>query len=154
MPRKMKVDDNPFPGNQNMVDARLLKGKTKVLTIAKSRETGTVDPEMQISADEYREIRRRHDKQKSRYEQGETSKDGATKPRVTSRILLNKWQRQKEKDYQCWLKDQEYQRQLERERYERKQAKSHWNCPFFSHCWNEGLKLPTRHDYPECSNQY
>ena len=60
----MKVDDNPFPGDQNMVDARLLKGKTKVLTSTKSRETGIVDPEMQISADKYREIRRRHGKQK------------------------------------------------------------------------------------------
>ena len=48
-------------------------------------------------------LKRRRDKQKSRYEQGETSKEGATKPRVTSRILLNKWQRQKEKDYQRWL---------------------------------------------------
>ena len=76
-----------------MVDARLLKGKTKVLTSTKSREAGTVDPEMQIPADEYREIRRRHDKQKSRYEQGEMSKDGVTKSRVTSQILLNKWQR-------------------------------------------------------------
>ena len=37
-PQKMKVDDNPFPGDQNMVDARLLKGKTKVLTSTKSRE--------------------------------------------------------------------------------------------------------------------
>ena len=73
-----------------MVDARLLKGKTKVLTSTKSREARIVDPKMQISADEYREIRRRHDKQKSRYEQGETSKDGATKPQVTSQILLNK----------------------------------------------------------------
>ena len=89
----MKVDDNPFLGDQNMVDARLLKGKTKVLTSTKSREAGTVDPKMQISANEYREIKRRHDEQKSRYEQGEASKDGATKPRVTSRILLNKWQR-------------------------------------------------------------
>jgi len=71
-------------GDQNMVDARLLKGKTKVLTSTKSRETRTVDPEMQISADEYREIRRRRDKQKSRYEQGETSKAGTTKPWVTS----------------------------------------------------------------------
>ena len=104
----MKVDDNPFPGDQNMVDARLLKGKTKVLTSIRSRETRTVDPEMQISADEYREIRGRHNKQKSRYELGETSKDEATKPRVTSLILLNKWQRQKEKDYQGWLKEQEY----------------------------------------------
>ena len=45
-PRKMKVDDNPFPGDQNMVDARLFKGKTKVLTSNKSREAGTVDPKM------------------------------------------------------------------------------------------------------------
>ena len=47
-----------------MVDARLLKGKTKVLTSIKSRESGIVDPKMQISADEYKEIKRRHDKQK------------------------------------------------------------------------------------------
>ena len=92
-PRKMKVDDNPFPRDQNMVDARFLKGKAKVLTSIRSRETETVDPKTQISADEYREIRRRRDQQKSQYEQGETSKDGTTKPRVTSRILLNKWQR-------------------------------------------------------------
>ena len=75
-----------------MVDARLPKEKTKVLTSTKSREAGTVNLEMQISADEYREVRRRRDKRKSRYEQGETSKEGATKPQVTSRILLNKWQ--------------------------------------------------------------
>ena len=75
-----------------MVDAKLLKGKTKVLPSARSRETGIVDPEMQISTDEYREIRRRRDQQKSQYEQGETSRDGATRPRVTSRIWLNKWQ--------------------------------------------------------------
>ena len=80
MPRKMKVDDNPFLGEQNMVDAGLLKGKTKVLTSTKSKEAGTVDPKKQISADEYRGIKRRYDKQKSRYEQGETSKEGATKP--------------------------------------------------------------------------
>ena len=49
MPRKMKVYDNPFLGDQNMVDARLIKGKTKDLTSTKSREAGTVDPEMQIS---------------------------------------------------------------------------------------------------------
>ena len=48
-----------------MVDARLLKGKTKVLTLARAKKTRTVDPEMQISADEYKEIRRRRDQQKS-----------------------------------------------------------------------------------------
>ena len=63
-----------------MIDARLLKGKTKVLTSTKSREARTVDPERQILVDEYREIKRHRDKQKSRYEQGETSKDGATRP--------------------------------------------------------------------------
>ena len=57
----MKVDDNLFPGDQNMVDARLLKGKTKVLTSTKSREAGIVDLEMQISTDEYREIRKCRD---------------------------------------------------------------------------------------------
>ena len=58
MPRKMKVDDNPFLGDQNMVDVGIFKGKTKVLTLAKSRKDGTVDPKMQISADEYREVKK------------------------------------------------------------------------------------------------
>ena len=40
-----------------MVDDGLLKGKTKVLTSTKSRETGTVNPEMQILANEYRELK-------------------------------------------------------------------------------------------------
>ena len=74
-----------------MVDVGIFKGKTKVLTLAKSRKDGTVDPKMQISADEYRKIKRRRDEQKSRYEQGGTSKDRVTRPRVTSWILLNKW---------------------------------------------------------------
>ena len=42
-PQKMKVDDNPFLRDQNMVDAKLLKGKTKVLTSTKLREARTVD---------------------------------------------------------------------------------------------------------------
>ena len=42
----MKVDDNPFPRDQNMVDAKLLKGKTKVLTSVRSKETGAVDLEI------------------------------------------------------------------------------------------------------------
>ena len=57
----MKVDDNHFLRDQNMVDARLLKGKTKVLTSTKARETGTVDPDIQISANEYRKIKRHND---------------------------------------------------------------------------------------------
>ena len=76
----MKVDVNPFLGDQNTVDAGLLKGKTKVLTSTESKEARTVDPKMQISADEYIEIRRRRAEQKSRYEQGKTSKAEMTKP--------------------------------------------------------------------------
>ena len=124
------------------------------MTLARARETRTVDPKMQISADKYREIKRRRDQQKSRYEQGETSRDGAMRPCVASRILWNKWQHQKEKDYQRWLEEKEYQHQQEEERYEREQAESHWNCPFSRHCWNEGLRLPTRNNCPECSEQY
>ena len=45
-PQKMKVDDNPFLGGQNMVDAGLFKGKTKVLTSTKSKEAGTVNLKM------------------------------------------------------------------------------------------------------------
>ena len=59
-----------------MVDARLLKGKTKVLTSIESKEARTVDPKMQISADEYREIKRRRNKQKGQYEQGKHQKMG------------------------------------------------------------------------------
>jgi hypothetical protein len=88
----MKVDDNPFSKDQNMVDAKLFKGKAKVLTSARAREAEIVDLEMQISAEEYREIKKRRDQQKSRYEQGEASGTGAMRPHVTSRILLNKWQ--------------------------------------------------------------
>ena len=44
-----------------MVDAKLLKGKTKVLTSTRAKETRIVNPEVQILADEYREIKRRRD---------------------------------------------------------------------------------------------
>ena len=40
-----------------MVDVGIFKEKTKILTSAKSRKDGTVDPKMQISADEYREVK-------------------------------------------------------------------------------------------------
>ena len=57
----MKVDDNPFPRDQNMVDARLLKGKTKVLTSTRAKEARIIELKMQISTDEYREIKRHCD---------------------------------------------------------------------------------------------
>ena len=132
----------------------MAREKTKVLTSTKAREDRSVDPKVQISANKYKDAKQQRDQQKSRYEQGETSRAGAMRPRVTSRILLNKWQRQK-KDYQRQLEEEEeYWRRYEEERYEREQAELHWNYPFFRHCWNEGLKLSTRCNCPKCSNQY
>jgi hypothetical protein len=40
-----------------MIEFQLVKGKTKVLTSAKAKEDGSVDPEVQISANEYKEVR-------------------------------------------------------------------------------------------------
>ena len=60
-PRKIKIDDNPFTRDQNMVNAMLLKGKTKVVTSTRAKEAKTIIPKMQISADEYREIKRHRD---------------------------------------------------------------------------------------------
>jgi hypothetical protein len=89
-----------------MVEFQLAKGKTKVLTSTKAKEDRSVDLKVQISANEYEEAKKQRDQQKSRYEQGETSKVCAIHPCVTSRILLNKWQRQKEKDYQPRLEEE------------------------------------------------
>ena len=52
----------------------------------------------------------------------------------------------KGKGLSALVRGENYQRQQEEERYERKQAESHWSCPFFRHCWNKGLKLPTRNN--------
>ena len=90
-----------------MVEFQLANGKTKVLTSAKAKEDGSVDLKVQISANKYKDAKQQRDQQKSRYEQGETSRAGAMHPRVTSRILLNKWQCQKEKDYQRRLEEEE-----------------------------------------------
>jgi hypothetical protein len=53
---KMKLDGNPFPQNMvgfsvNMVTAEE-KGKVKVLTSARARQDGTVDPERQVTLEQ------------------------------------------------------------------------------------------------------
>jgi hypothetical protein len=87
---KMKLDGNPFPQNMigfslNMVIAEE-KGKVKVLTSAKVKQDGLVDPARQVTFEQVHKGEPRL--LKSQIEVGESSK-----PRVTSRILLNKWQR-------------------------------------------------------------
>jgi hypothetical protein len=95
---------------------------------------------------------------KSQVEIGESSK---AKPRVTTRILLNKWQRQLEKERYQKRKYEEERRRAEEEarkrdleQYTREQERAHWGCAFFRHCWNEGLKLPTLRNCRECSDRY
>jgi hypothetical protein len=92
----MKLDDHPFPQNMvgffvNMVTAEE-KCKVKILTSARARQDGTVDPERQVTLEQVHGEAPRI--LKSHIEAGESSR---TKPRVTTRILLNKWQRQLEK---------------------------------------------------------
>lgn len=147
---KMKIDGNPFA----VATVGAVFGKTKVLTSEKAKELGSVDSSLQLTAEEYRQIQDRREKQKSRLDIPETSRAAEGRPRITSRILLNKWQREKDKNYIKMIEEQERQQVLDEERYERKQDESHWNCPFFRHCWNEGLRLPTRYNCPECNGQY
>ena len=60
----MDIDKHPFLG-VHMVDFQLAKGKTKVLTSAKAKEDGSIDPKVQISANEYEEAKKQCDQQKS-----------------------------------------------------------------------------------------
>jgi hypothetical protein len=76
----------------NMVTAEE-KGKVKVLTSARARQDGAVDPERQVTSKQVHGEAPRV--LKSHVEIRESSK---AKPKVTTRILLNKWQRQLEKE--------------------------------------------------------
>jgi hypothetical protein len=157
---KMKLDGNPFPQNMigfsvNMVTTEE-KGKVKVLTSARAKQDGSVDPAQQITVEQvHKEVPLIL---KSQIEVGESCK---SKPRMTSRILLNKWQRQQEKERYQKQKYKEEKRRFEkevhrreREEHAQEQERAHWGCAFFRHCWNEGLKLPTLNNCPECTDKY
>jgi hypothetical protein len=157
---KMKLDGHPFPQNMvgfsvSMVTAED-KGKVKVLTSARAKQGGSVDPARQVTVDQVRMEAPRV--LKSQIEVGESS---GSKPRVTTHILLNKWQRQQKKERYEKRKYEDERRRFEeearREELEecaREQEHAHWGCAFFRHCWNEGLKLPMLKNCPECSDKY
>jgi hypothetical protein len=103
---KMKLDGHPFPQNMisfsvNMVTAEE-KGKVKVLTSARARQDGAVDPERQVTLEQVHGETSRV--LRSHIEIGESSR---AKPRVTTRILLNKCQRQLDKERYQKRKDEE-----------------------------------------------
>jgi hypothetical protein len=109
---KMKLYGNPFLQNMigfsvNMVTAEE-KGKVKVLTSARAKQDGSVDPARQVTVEQvHKEVPRIL---KSQIEVGESSK-----PRVTSRILLNKWQHQQEKERYLKQRYEEEKRRYEEE---------------------------------------
>jgi hypothetical protein len=107
----MKFDGNHFPQNMigfsiNMVNAVEEKGKVKVLTSVKAKQDGSVDPAREVTFEQIHNGEPRF--LKSQIEVGESSK-----PRVTSRNLLNKWQRQQEKE-----RYQKHKYEKEKRRYE------------------------------------
>jgi hypothetical protein len=115
---KMKLDGHPFPQNMvvfsvNMVTAEE-KGKVKVLTSARAEQDGSVDPTRQVTVEQVH--KEAPQILRSQNEVGESSR---SKPRVTTRILLNKWQRQQEKERYQRRKYEEERRRFEEEVHRR-----------------------------------
>jgi hypothetical protein len=115
---KMKLNGHPFPQNMvgfsvHMVSAEE-KGKVKVLTSARARQDGAVDPKCQVTLEQVHGEAPRV--LKSHIEIGESSR---AKPRVTTRILLNKWQRQLEKERYQKRKYEEEKRRAEEKAHKR-----------------------------------
>jgi hypothetical protein len=114
----MKLDGNHFPQNMvgfaiNMVTAKE-KGKVKVLTSARAKQDGSVDPARQVTVQQVHKEAPRI--LKSQIEVGESSR---AKPRGTTCILLNKWQRQQEKERYQKQKYEEEARRFEEEAHKR-----------------------------------
>jgi hypothetical protein len=115
---KMKLDGHLFPQNMigfsvSMVPAEE-KGKVKVLTLARAKQGGAVDPARQVTLEQVHGEAPRV--LKSHVEVGESSR---TKPRVTTCILLNKWQRQQEGECYQRRRHEEERRGFEEKAQER-----------------------------------
>ena len=106
-PKKMmKINGHPF--TTNMVDVARDKGSSQanILMSSSANRSGVVDPKAQIAVDEV--------KGKGSQDAGRSS---ATRTHVTSQMLSNKFQHDRERR----------QRREEEERHEQ----DHWRCPFF-----------------------
>ena len=81
-PKKpMKIDGHPFPANMVDVGGKRNALWTKVLTSQSAKKSGAVDPKAQITADEAKGN-----------EPQQEEKSAAPKKKVTSRMLLSKFQ--------------------------------------------------------------
>ena len=125
----MKIDQHPFATNMvNVVKDKSLP-QDKIQTSSSAKKSGAVDPKAQIAANEV--------KGKGTQEEAECSL--APRRRVMSQMLLNKFQRDRERQ--------------QRKEEEARREKNHWRCPFFVYCWEEGLTLTSAYDCPECNGQ-
>ena len=129
-PKKMmKIDGHPFA--TNMVDMARDEGspQAKILTSSSAKKSGAVDPKAQIVADEV----------KGKGPMEDAGRSSAPRRRVTSQMLLNKFQH----DCERWQHREE----------EERREQDHWRCPFFVYCWEEGLTLLSPYNCPECNGQ-
>jgi hypothetical protein len=78
----MDIEDHPFP--QNIIAVTLSLGKVKVLTSEKAKESKAVDPDSQMTTEEYREVQSRRYQQDSQFDRAKTSKAGAVRRRLTT----------------------------------------------------------------------
>jgi len=125
----MKIDQHLF--GTNMVDMTKEKSppQAKILTSSLAKKSGAVNPKAQITADEV----------KGKSPQEEVEHSSAPRRRVTSQMLLNKFQHDRERQ-QC----------IEEEA---RCEKEHWKYLFFVYCWEEALTLPSADNCPECNGQ-
>ena len=127
-PKKtMKIDGHPFATNMVDVARDKCSSQAKVLTSSSAKKSGAVDPKAQITSYKV--------KGKGLHEEAEHP--SAPHRHVMSQLLLNKFQRDRER------------RQYREEEEWREQ--DHWRCRFFVYCWEEGLTLPSAYDCPECN---
>ena len=82
----MKIDGHPFPANMVDVGKKGNALQTKILTSQLAKESGAVDPKAQITAGE------------AKGKEPQQKEDSAVpKKKVTSQMLLNKFQRDQER---------------------------------------------------------
>ena len=108
--RTMKIDGHPFTTNRVDMARDEDSPQAKILTSSSAKKSGAVDPKVQIAADEV--------KGKGPIKDAECS--SAPRRRVTSQMLLNQFQRDRER------------RQHREEEEQREQ--DHWRCLFFVYC--------------------
>jgi hypothetical protein len=126
--KPMKIDQHPFLTNTVEVSSKDTS-RVKLLASDSTQNKGAVDPKVQVTAADVKG-------------KGLLLEERDLKPRrpVTSQMLINKFQRRQEKarKREKWAQCNE----------------GYWRCPFFKYCWEEGTKLPTAENCPECNGAY